>query len=148
MDKCIWTHYHLTNDNILGDYDWKGKKDMLNVVLLGLPKKLPPQDEKYRLHRMLSALFTEGLTSKERINVLENEYSIPAVHEFGEELNTMCNLGQGVYERGEVKGLEKGRKEQAKESAIKLYKKGWSLSEIAEFLECSMEELGVWLKLS
>lgn len=64
----------------------------------------------------------------------------------------MCNLGQGVYERGEERGLEKGlergKKEQAKASAIKLYRKGWSLSEIAEFLDCSLEELGVWLKLS
>ncbi|MCD8006136.1 MAG: Rpn family recombination-promoting nuclease/putative transposase [Oscillospiraceae bacterium] len=148
MDKCIWNHYHLTNDEILGGYDWKGKPDMLNIVLLGLPMELPPQDEKFKLHRMLSALFAEGLKSSERINVLENEYSIPAVHEFGEELNAMCNLGQGVYERGEERGRQREREERNQEQAVKLYKKGWSLSEIAEFLECSMEDLSVWLKLT
>ncbi|MCD8345339.1 MAG: Rpn family recombination-promoting nuclease/putative transposase, partial [Oscillospiraceae bacterium] len=96
MDRCIWNHVHLTNDDILGDYDWKGKLDMINVVLLGLPKELPPQDEKYKFHRMLSALFTSGMKSKERINILESEYSIPAAQDFGKELDLMCNLGQGV----------------------------------------------------
>ncbi|MCD7733274.1 MAG: hypothetical protein LUH56_07545 [Oscillospiraceae bacterium] len=60
----------------------------------------------------------------------------------------MCNLGQGVYERGIEKGRQKEREERNQDQAVKLYKKGWSLSEIAEFLDCSIEELSVWLKLS
>ncbi|MCD8107811.1 MAG: PD-(D/E)XK nuclease family transposase [Oscillospiraceae bacterium] len=144
MDKCIWNHVHLTNDAILDDHDWNGKLDMLNIVLLGLPKELPPQDERYKLHRMLSALFTLGLTSNERIDILENEYSIPAVRDFREELNTMCNLGQGVYERGIEKGTEKLRKDH-KATAVYLHSIGLDIKTIAEAVSETPKQIKEWL---
>ncbi|MCD7732872.1 MAG: hypothetical protein LUH56_05475, partial [Oscillospiraceae bacterium] len=144
MDECIWNHVHLTNDAVMANHDWKGKLDMLNIVLLGLPKELPPQDEEHKLHRMLSALFTLGLTSNERIDILENEYSIPAVHEFGEELNTMCNLGQGVYERGIEKGAERLQKDH-KATAVYLHSIGLDAKTIAEAVSETPEQIKEWL---
>ncbi|MCD7819533.1 MAG: Rpn family recombination-promoting nuclease/putative transposase [Lachnospiraceae bacterium] len=148
MDECIWNYIHLTNDAIMANHEWKGKLDMLNIVLLGLPNELPEQGEKYKLHRMLSALFSLGLTSDERIDILENEYSIPARTEFREELNAMCNLSQGILERGIEQGESLGELKKAKETASKLYKKGWDLSDIAELLNYSKEVISGWLGLS
>ncbi|MCD8121140.1 MAG: Rpn family recombination-promoting nuclease/putative transposase [Clostridiales bacterium] len=149
MDECIWNHVHLINDAIMANHTWKGKLDMTNIVLLGLPNSLPEQGEKYALHRMLSALFSTGLSSRERIDILENEYWIPAESEFGEELNTMCNLSQGILERGIERGIKtgesRGELRKAKETAFKLYKKGWNLSEIADLLNYSEEEVNDWL---
>lgn len=49
-------YVHLTNDSLLGNCQWEGKLDLLNIVLIGLTDKLPEQDTKHRLHRLLGAL--------------------------------------------------------------------------------------------
>ena len=40
MDENSMNHIHLTNDNVLGSYEWKGKLDLLNIVMLGLADAL------------------------------------------------------------------------------------------------------------
>ena len=45
-------YVHLTNDGLLGSYEWGGKIDLLNIVLIGLSQELPEHDEKYELHRL------------------------------------------------------------------------------------------------
>jgi hypothetical protein len=51
---------------------------MLSIVMIGLGQELPPEgDEKYELHRLLSALLSKHLARKEKLNIIENEYDIP-----------------------------------------------------------------------
>lgn len=50
---------------------------MLNIVLIGLAKKLPRQDEKHELHRLLGALLSKSLTQSGKLNIIEKEYDIP-----------------------------------------------------------------------
>lgn len=50
---------------------------MLNIVLIGLAKKLPRQDEKHELHRLLRALLSKSLTQSGKLNIIEKEYDIP-----------------------------------------------------------------------
>lgn len=50
---------------------------MLNIVLIGLAKKLPRQDEKHELHRLLRALLSKSLTQRGKLNIIEKEYDIP-----------------------------------------------------------------------
>lgn len=54
------SHIHLTNDNVLGAYEWKGKLDLLNIVMIGLAEELPGHDERYELHRLLGALLSRS----------------------------------------------------------------------------------------
>ena len=49
MPENSMDYFHLTNKKVLGSYHWEGKQDMLNIVLIGLAKELPKQDEKYEL---------------------------------------------------------------------------------------------------
>jgi predicted transposase YdaD len=42
--------------------------------------------------------------------IMKNEYSIPITRKMEEEVNYMCNLGQGIYERGEERGVARGVK--------------------------------------
>ncbi|MCC8046456.1 MAG: Rpn family recombination-promoting nuclease/putative transposase [Clostridiales bacterium] len=107
MDECIWNYVHLTNDSILSDHTWKGKLDLLNIVLLGVPDELPKRGRKYRLHRLLSTLFSVDVKPNERIDILENEYHIATGTEFREELDSMCNLSQGILELGETREKER-----------------------------------------
>ncbi|MCD8104976.1 MAG: Rpn family recombination-promoting nuclease/putative transposase [Lachnospiraceae bacterium] len=127
MDECIWNYIRLANYPILGNHEWKGKLDLLNIVLLGIPNELPECGEKYELHRLLSVLFSNQLTPNERIDILENEYYI-AAGTFEEEMKIMCNLSEGIYERGvaegEARGKAEGKAEEKERLIISMDKEG------------------------
>ena len=147
MENCIWNHIHLTNDVIMEEHDWKGNLDLINIVLLGIPNKLPEQDEQYELHRLLSALFSVDISSEERIDILQDEYNIAYEDAFRKELIDMCNLSQGIWERGIEQGIERGEKEAHRKDAIRLYKKGKDVPFIAEMLNESVEQVEEWVGL-
>ncbi|MCD7743945.1 MAG: hypothetical protein LUI13_01415 [Lachnospiraceae bacterium] len=142
MDECIWDYVHLTDDSILGDHKWKGKLDLLNILLLGIPNKLPKRGEQYELHRLLSALFSNQLTPNERIDILENEYHIAAEMEFREEMDVMCNLSEGIYEQGKAEGEQK----KAMETAFNLRTMGMDENQIAQAVNVSVEIVEGWFK--
>ncbi len=61
MDENSMSHVHLTKEDLIGFYEWKGDLDLLNIVMLGLAKNLPEHDETYELHRLLGALLSQNL---------------------------------------------------------------------------------------
>ena len=77
MDKNSMSHIHLTKDDIIDTYHWKGNLDLLNIVMLGLAKELPEHDEMYELHRLLGALLSKELTINEKLTIIGDEYHIP-----------------------------------------------------------------------
>ena len=77
MPEDSTDYYYLANKKLLGNCKWEGKQDMLNIVLVGLAKELPRQDEKHELHRLLGALLSKDLTQSEKLNIIEKEYDIP-----------------------------------------------------------------------
>ena len=98
MPENSMDYFHLTNKKVLGSYHWEGKQDMLNIVLIGLAKELPKQDEKYELHRLLCALLSQKLTTSEKLDIIENEYDIPLEDNLRKDVNVMCNLSQGIVD--------------------------------------------------
>ncbi len=109
MEENTMSHIHLTKDDILGHHEWKGRLDLLNIVMIGLGKELPDNDEDHDLHRLLGALFSQVLTSNEKIDILKTEYDIPM--EYKEGMGQMCNLGEGIWERGIAQGIAQGKAE-------------------------------------
>jgi hypothetical protein len=98
-ENCL-NHIHLTNDSLLGNHKWKGRTDLLNIFLIGLSGKLPEAgNDKYKLHRFLGTVFSDSMTTNEKINLLESEYKIPMEQQLKEGLDNMCNLSQGIVER-------------------------------------------------
>ena len=49
--------------------------------------------------RLISALLSDNLQVKSKLAILEDEYNIPINRDFREEVNTMCNLAEGIEER-------------------------------------------------
>lgn len=109
MEENILTHMHLAQKNILGTYDWPGKKDLFNIVLIGLAKDLPEHEEETGLHRLLGALLSATLTAEKKLDIIEAEYHIPIENNLREDVNTMCNLSQGIWETAEAAGEAAGR---------------------------------------
>lgn len=139
-------HIHLTNDCLLGSYRWPGKIDLLNIVLLGLSEQLPERQEQYSLHRLLGALFSAELSVQEKLDIIQNEYDIQTDKVITEGVYTMCNLSQGIRENAERKGRAAGRAEGRAEGQAEretqliftMFRKGYTLEQIADVIETSI----------
>ena len=138
-------HIHLTREQLVGTYHWKGKPDLLNIVMIGLTDKPPEKGEYYELHRLLGTLLSMHLSAAEKLSVMEQEYDIPVNEDIRKEVGIMCNLSQGIKEAGLAEGLEKGLEKGRLEGRYFLIKKklsaGKSLEQIADEVEETVEEI-------
>ena len=145
MEENVLTHMHLAQKNILGSYDWPGKKDLFNIVLIGLAKDLPEHEEETGLHRLLGALLSATLTAEKKLDIIEAEYHIPIENNLREDVNTMCNLSQGIWETAEAAGEAAGRA--AGEAAAKanmilaMRKAGYPYEEISKISGMTKEQI-------
>ena len=130
MSENSMNHIHLTNDTIIGNQVWKGNEDLVNIVMIGLAKEISPKEEKHELHRLLGALLSETLNEEEKLDILKNEYHIPMKKSIKEDVKVMCNLSEGIEERGIIKG----RTELLKQQVRKKLAKGQCVEVIAEDL--------------
>ena len=137
MDESSMSHVHLTKEDLIGSYEWKGNLDLLNIIMLGLAKELPEHDETYELHRLLGALLSQELTIDEKLNIIGNEYDIPIEENFRKDVSVMCNLSQGIEE----KGIAIGRAEGEAGLIIKMYKNGFTAEQIASATDKDIEEV-------
>ena len=46
-------------DSIVNLHAWKGKLDLINIVMIGLSEDIPIHEEKYELHKLLGALLSQ-----------------------------------------------------------------------------------------
>ena len=99
MSNNSLSHFHLKKDEMLEPYDWKGNTDLLNIVMIGVTNELPKHDEKFELHRLIGALLSDRLRENEKLDIIEKEYKIPLSNDFRKEVDTMCNLSQGIVDR-------------------------------------------------
>ena len=149
MEENTMSHIHLTKEDMIGSYEWKGNLDLLNIIMIGLAKELPEHDETYELHRLLGALLSRELTVDEKLDIIGNEYDIPLEENFRKDMSTMCNLSQGVKEEGIAIGrrerLEEGRREGYAEGEagliMTMYKNGLLPEQIASATDKTVEEI-------
>ena len=137
MEENTMGHIHLTKEDLIGSYEWKGNLDLLNIIMIGLAKELPEHDETYELHRLLGALLSRELTVDEKLDIIGKEYDIPLEENFRKDMSTMCNLSQGVKEEG----IAIGRAEGEAGLITKMYKNGLSIELIATATDKTIEEV-------
>ena len=113
-------HYHLTREQIVGAYDWPGKINLLNIVMIGLTDELPKLSEKFQLHRLLATLLSNELNASTKLRIVNEEYDIPVKSDIEGGADIMCNLGQGIEDRALAKGIEQGRAEGEKEKQLEI----------------------------
>ena len=122
-------YYYLANKKVLGNCRWEGKQDLLNIVLLGLARELPGQDKKHELHRLLGALLSKKLSQNEKLNIIEKEYDIPLEEDLRKDVSVMCNPSQGIVDDTKA------------EIILNMFKKGYTLEQIADVTEKSISEI-------
>lgn len=138
MDDNSLSHIHLTKDELLKPCNWKGNLDLLNIVLIGITNEIPEHDEKYEMHRLIGALLSSELKEQEKLDIIEHEYNIPISQEFREDVRIMCNLSTGIEEKATEKISEK--------FILNMYKKGYTLDQIADVAETDVDEVEAIIK--
>ena len=136
------TVYNLNEHDIIGAR--KAKKedfDLICMVMIGLGD--PKEAEHGSMLKLLDVLFSDKIEVKEKMDLLETKCGIRMKdNKLAEEVETMCNLGQGIYERGLEQGLEQGEKRKAIEAAVNFLKLGKnSVEDIAMCTDLSVEEV-------
>ena len=138
MDDNSLSHIHLTKDEMLKPCNWKGNLDLLNIVLIGITNEIPEHDEKYEMHSLIGTLLSGELKEQEKLDIIEHEYNIPISQEFREDVRIMCNLSTGIEERATEKTSEK--------FILNMYKKGYTLDQIADVAETGVDEVEAIIK--
>ena len=142
MDDNSLSHIHLTKDEQLKPCNWKGNLDLLNIVLIGITNEIPEHDEKYEMHRLIGALLSSELKEQEKLDIIEHEYNIPTSQEFREDVRIMCNLSTGIEERATERATEKT----SEKFILNMYKKGYTLDQIADVAETGVDEVEAIIK--
>lgn len=135
MDENSMAYVHLAKDDLLGAYQWRGKLNLLNIVLIGIADELPEHDDEYELHRLLSTLLSMELSANEKLGIIKNEYSIAVDDKMREDVSVMCNLSQGIIEKGIAKGQE--------QIILNMYENNFTLEQISIATQKSVEEIKV-----
>jgi len=78
-------------------------------------------------------LFSTGLSVDEKLGIIEKEYGIVVDDRIREDVSAMCNLSQGIR--------EKGGDEREEKIILNMHKKGYTLKQIADVTEKNMEEI-------
>lgn len=108
------TEYSIQPTNIYGNYGTKKKCDYISIVIVGMEKGL----DEYKgneLLDMLTVTFSEQLTAAAKEDILCERHKIQKNIVRKERLGYMCNLSEGIYERG----LQEGRIKTICESVVK-----------------------------
>ncbi len=97
-DKSVINHYRMTERHLVGKYkEPQANYDLLNIVMVYLAQG-PVRN---RMLSMLQVIFQETTKSaEEKSEILRKKFDIEVTAEMEEELRTMCNLSEGIYEKG------------------------------------------------
>ena len=99
-----------------------------------------------KLINLLRLIFKEDLTATEKTERLIRDYDLQLTEEMGEELNIMCNLSEGIEERGIARGRAEGRAEGVTEATEKIVRnllaaKDMTYERIAQVTDISVADV-------
>lgn len=80
------------------------------------------------------------LAVDEKLSIIENEYNIPVDDRIRKNVNAMCNLSQGILERGEARGEAIGKAKEGAKFIFNMYEKGYKLEQIADVAEKALNK--------
>ena len=116
------------------------------LVRIGITNEIPEHDKKYEMHRLIGALLSSELKEQEKLDIIEHEYNIPTSQEFREDVRIMCNLSTGIEERATERATEKATEKTSEKFILNMYKKGYTLDQIADVAETGVDEVEAIIK--
>ena len=91
---------------------------------------------------------SDSLTAEERMDILSTQFSIEMTDKIESEVATMCNLSQGIEDRGIKKGIEIGEEKTFLKAARNLIQqKNWDKIEALKIVGVPEQELSKYIAL-
>ena len=140
-ERTQFEPYSFKESRLQGLINGKANLDLLNIIIIGITKSLPAKEEKYELHRLLSALLSSDLEVEDKLDIMEKEYDIPLENDIRKDVKEMCNLSQGIREEAFEEGQEQGEKQKLVKVVTKMYEAKFPLEQIAAIAEISVENV-------
>lgn len=100
-------------------------------MLIGIADELPEHNAEYGLHRLLGTMLSMELSTDEKLGIMETEYGIPINDKMREDVGEMCNLSQGIREKGRAEGRAVGGEEREEKIILNMYTNNFTLEQIA-----------------
>ena len=105
------TTYSMEENHLWGAAEAEKREnyDLMTAVLVCLGSE---EDQYYEgIVRMLEVLLSSERKPDEKKRILEHDFNIEMTGQLEREVSDMCNLSEGVEQKGIEKGIEKGRQE-------------------------------------
>jgi hypothetical protein len=101
--------YRITEENLVGNAVLDVRHyDLLTAVMVCLGN--PDAADDGSVLRLLDVIVSEKMNAGEKMQLLENDFQIPMTREIEGKVSEMCNVSQGIFEKGVEEGLIKGEK--------------------------------------
>ena len=109
-DRNTITRYSIKEENLVGDrHEDIAHYDLMAVTMICLGDDELKEAE--GVLKMLEVLFSTRIEQKEKSNILNDEFNISMTEELEKEVSDMCNLSQGIRDRGIAEGMALGKAE-------------------------------------
>ena len=103
--------FHMNQEVLFGELSEEEyfRYGLMEVLLVNLPLKVPQEEEEPHLTGMLKTLLSPEIPHRELVERLEKIYHVAMNREEKGEVESMCNLSEGIFEHGMQRGIEQGR---------------------------------------
>ncbi len=104
------TRYSIQEDNLVGGaQEPVCNYDLFSVVMICLGRS--DHDRETDVLKLLDVLLSEETVQSEKRRILQEEFDIPMTEHLEQEVSVMCNLSQGIRQKGRVEGRFEARLE-------------------------------------
>ena len=119
--KNTINYYSLQEQNIVGNVQEKKENyDLITAIIICLGDKKHEADS--GILKLLEVLFSSKRGAEEKKQILQQDYNIPMTKKLEGEVAEMCNLSEGIEQRGIQEGRLEGQLETRQESIQNLMK--------------------------
>ena len=138
--KNTINQYSIQEENLIGEFDENVEYyDLLTGIIICLGDV---EDEMTGILKLLEVLLSSERSTKEKREILQEEFNIKMTQELEREVSEMCNLSEGVEQKGIAKGIAKGITASIRNLMESM---GWSIEQAMDALQISTEERNGYL---
>ena len=139
--KNTITKYLIKEENLIGNVKEERKNyDLLTVIMICLGR---PEDDNYTgILKLLEVLLSSERDPSEKKKILEEDFSIKMTKQLEGEVSVMCNLSEGVEQRGIAKGFAQGMAQGMVQGIAQGKEEGtlWHIQSLMRTLKLTVEQ--------
>lgn len=136
--KNTINQYSIQEESLIGEFgDNVEYYDLLTGIIICLGDA---DDERSGILKLLEVLLSSERSTKEKKKILQEDFGIKMTQELESEVSEMCNLSEGVEQKGIAKGII---------TSIRnlMESMGWSIEQALDALQIPMEERNDYLNM-